>query len=773
MDAVAAPTSFHESLISLSLSDIRAIDNQAEPKEPEASIEDDKEPSKKEEFTLIVQDAEQLRTDVPLQVQLGTRLPSSSTTNFADYPIELIDSNSGFSIEDFKNVRKLQHGTLLDSTNVLRAKPTVEADRNANVHLRAKDYFDLADHRLREVGHRIEHMASGRKAQWNQYQIELAEADSQTKQESVRSARNIEFPEIASELEGARRALETGKNESFFESIESQLGTEATASIRRHIGAGSGKQSEANGLNETAVLPELEILGTTGKKEPSRLDRPPLSDPFEQLTNVYRSSGAEEEFLNRRPEAPLFPRPSIQVDLFHLHSQQRANWRGPIEKAKTTTENRTETRLAEFDRPGLTQLVDLRLQRMCEKIVDEDAKNAVTSSFERIARNPNLSEREKIETLQQFERLVQDSDAAVASMEERLLLASQMGLQVDEIARIDQGHFKTCNLSVVEKMMSSHHTNLLARMIADVALTGETRAASGRLIKLDPRSLRPADEAALSLHTDGERSLISQYFAQIGADIRFQLFNEKFGTSLKYALLNGDERVMDFSGSEPMVVYDLDLDSGKITLEPKPELLKDGRRMVDATLQPCSTEPLDSPKMRAADILDLYAEMSGRKTDTTLLIHYEMAAKEQNSGLHGIYERFMESERPLDKRQQLYRNGDELEVLLRKAKFPVLFAEPGHITTINSFERTSRKSDYDNQWGQKHDMIGANGLTPDELVKKGFDINEIIERRNRKTSRQLELREQYEKWCADTGVEVDVRYPTKAEVEAWRKGIAQ
>lgn len=713
MDAVEAPRIFHEALIDLSLSDVRASDTKAEQKGSEAAG----------------------------------------------------------GIEDFKNIRKLPQVTLLDATSTSRA---AEAAPNADVRLRAKDYFDLADHRLREVGRSIEHMAPERKAQWNLYQIELAEADSPTKQESVRFARNIAFPEIASELQGARRALETGKSESFFESIESQFGTEATTSFRRNIRSGSGKQSEANGLNKTTVLPELEILGTTSKMEPSRLDRPPLSHPFEQLRNVYnRSSGAEEKFLNRRPEVPLFPWPNRQIELFQSNSQHRGDWRGTIDKTDTTTEKHADTRLSELDTPGLRQLVDVRLQKMCEKIVDEDAQKAVTSSFRRIERNPYLSEREKIETLQQFERLVQDSDAAVASIEERLLLASQTSLQVDAITRIDQGNFSTCNLSTVEKMMSSHHTNLLTRMIADVALTGETRTNSGRFIKLDPQWLRPAEDAALSLHIDGERSLVSQYFAQIGAEIRFQLFNEKFGTSLKYALLNGAERVMDFSGSEPKEVYDINLDSGKITLEPKPKLLKDGRRMVDENLQPQSTEPLDSPQMRASDVLDVYAEMSGREADTMLLIHYEMADKERHSGLQGIYERFMKSELPVDKRQQLYRNGDELELLLKKAKFPVFFVEPSHITTINSFERTTRKSDYDNQWGQEHDMIGANGLTPVELEKKGFDAQKIIERRNRKTSRQHELREQYEKWCADTNVEVDVRYPTKAEVEAWRKGISK
>lgn len=774
---VAPGPGCQESLVSLALEDVKTTDTSSSGNfgtqelnvtTEDDTTEDDKDPPTNQEFALIGSDIENPNIDVAVQdsrVQSATTSPSWNTPDFADKHFKLIDSNGDDILysERLKDVRVFPDGITLGSATGMRAKPVavIESDRNVDVQLVPDDYFGLADYRLRDVANRIDHMASGRKARWNQYQIELAEAESKTKQEFVRSARNIEFPDIATGLQAARVDLETGKTEKFWDSLEKQYGTEKIALIRRSVasrgGAGGFNQPGLNRVDNAEIMPGVEINGAAS----ARFDRSRLPDPLEQL----------EKFLNRRSETPLLPARNLPVDLFRFNPpsvglSQKAGWRELIDAA---IKGRVDKRMAEIDSPGLGQLIDLRLQRLNEKILDENAKEAVRNCFDGIGRNRYLSEREKIDTLQQFDRLIQDSDSALVPAEDRLLLASQLGLQVNKIDQVDQGHFKTCNFSTIEKVMSLHHTNHIARMIADVALTGETRTVGGRLIKIDPKCLRPADDAALSLHKDGERSLVSQYFAQISAEIRFQQFNEKFGTALKYALLNGEERVMDFSGSAPREVYCVDVDSGKVTLVPEPELLLDGRRVVDKNLQPESTKPLDSPKVRASDVLDVYKEMSGRDTDAMFLIHYEMAKKEQHSGLRGCYERFMETEPPVDKRQQLYRNADELESSLRKAKFPVFFAECGHITTINSFDKTSRKSDYDNQWGHAHDRIGSNGLIPEELEKRGSDVEYLLE----DYRRLLELRRQYEQWCADTGVEFDVRYPTKDELDVWRKGSAK
>lgn len=68
----------------------------------------------------------------------------------------------------------------------------------------------------------------------------------------------------------------------------------------------------------------------------------------------------------------------------------------------------------------------------------------------------------------------------------------------------------------------------------------------------------------------------------------------------------------------------------------------------------------------------------------------------------------METAKPDDSRVAIYRSSVELENRLVEAKranaFPLLFVQPGHLTTVNSYDTVIKRAAYDNQWGKKNDV---------------------------------------------------------------------
>jgi hypothetical protein len=78
--------------------------------------------------------------------------------------------------------------------------------------------------------------------------------------------------------------------------------------------------------------------------------------------------------------------------------------------------------------------------------------------------------------------------------------------------QIDQGGHNTCNVTDVEMLTYSRNPSQAARMVADVATTGEYTAQDGKKITIPPQNLIPDAEARTNPPDDGRRGFASQLF---------------------------------------------------------------------------------------------------------------------------------------------------------------------------------------------------------------------------------------------------------------------
>lgn len=109
-------------------------------------------------------------------------------------------------------------------------------------------------------------------------------------------------------------------------------------------------------------------------------------------------------------------------------------------------------------------------------------------------------------------------------------------------------------------------------------------------------------------------------------------------------------------------------------------------------------------------MLNTYEAFTGERASNIALQAYGQAKK------HGsLFQYIMETAKPVDPRVGVYRNSAELEKRLVEAKrtdaYPLLFVQPGHLTTVNSYNTVSKSASYDNQWGKENDGgVSVNSL---------------------------------------------------------------
>lgn len=127
------------------------------------------------------------------------------------------------------------------------------------------------------------------------------------------------------------------------------------------------------------------------------------------------------------------------------------------------------------------------------------------------AERDKVSDKEVADTLGQVLRIGNASDAKVTG-QERLYLTQQIMHHAAHPDQIDQGGHNTCNVTDVEMLTYTRNPSQAARMVADVALTGEYTANDGKKILIPPQNLVPDAEARVNPPDDGRRGFASQIF---------------------------------------------------------------------------------------------------------------------------------------------------------------------------------------------------------------------------------------------------------------------
>lgn len=157
------------------------------------------------------------------------------------------------------------------------------------------------------------------------------------------------------------------------------------------------------------------------------------------------------------------------------------------------------------------QLVHLAHERMSNS--EYASFNSAMRAFEGRAHRDELTTTEVAQTYKQIERLLEKKGHEPVEMKNRVLLAEQVMLQAAHPMSIDQGQHGTCNVTTVECRLYSRCPSVAAKLVADIATTGEFITHDGTHIRPLTSDLTPDKEARKQTPLGGgDRTYASQVF---------------------------------------------------------------------------------------------------------------------------------------------------------------------------------------------------------------------------------------------------------------------
>jgi hypothetical protein len=218
-------------------------------------------------------------------------------------------------------------------------------------------------------------------------------------------------------------------------------------------------------------------------------------------------------------------------------------------------------------KPGqekLKEVKDQLIKHAEERFKDDPAKLKQFKEnmrlFEERAGRDNLSPAEIAKTYKEIDRLLEAKGDKPLKPEQRKDLAEQIMRQVADPTTIDQGHHNTCNMATVESRMYTRNPSDAAKLVADVALTGQYVASDGSKVRVNPGA---HGESRNRNTLDGQRSHASEIFQVTAVNLHINQENRKTNPpgQLRYEQHptvpgSGDtgERVIDYGSKPPKVV---------------------------------------------------------------------------------------------------------------------------------------------------------------------------------------------------------------------------
>lgn len=180
--------------------------------------------------------------------------------------------------------------------------------------------------------------------------------------------------------------------------------------------------------------------------------------------------------------------------------------------------------------------------------------------FELRAQEDKLNPEEVTKTYKEIGRLLEARGESPLKPEQRIRLAEQIMRQAADPTIIDQGYHNTCNMATVESRMYTRNPSDAARLVTDVALTGQYVTTDGRTVRLNPS---PHGESRNAKTRDGDRSHASEIFQVTTVSLHIDQENRKTNPrgQLRYEQHptkpgSGDtgERIIDYGVKPPKVV---------------------------------------------------------------------------------------------------------------------------------------------------------------------------------------------------------------------------
>lgn len=206
------------------------------------------------------------------------------------------------------------------------------------------------------------------------------------------------------------------------------------------------------------------------------------------------------------------------------------------------------------------KLIDLSLEKLPAK--DAEALFKSMTLFERSARWRGVDSEQVAGTYDQVARLLDTTNVpGMAKERERQALATQILAKANDPTAIDQGAHRTCNVTVVESRIYQRKPAEAARLVTDVALTGEYRSRSGLQVTLDRDSLTPQREEVDLVKADGKRDFAGQLFQVTAINLSYANFNPRLRyvqtapedhskTASTGGISDNGERLLDISAGD-------------------------------------------------------------------------------------------------------------------------------------------------------------------------------------------------------------------------------
>lgn len=154
------------------------------------------------------------------------------------------------------------------------------------------------------------------------------------------------------------------------------------------------------------------------------------------------------------------------------------------------------------------------------------------TTFEERAKKDGLAHADVAVTYREIQRLTNATGETPLTSLERNHLAQQVLHQAAIPTSIDQGQYNTCNITTVEARCYTRTPAQAARLVADVALTGEYRSThDGTVVKQDPKA---HTQSKIWPTPDGSRSHASEIFQVTATNLYYVKHNAVNGTNLRY-----------------------------------------------------------------------------------------------------------------------------------------------------------------------------------------------------------------------------------------------
>lgn len=343
-----------------------------------------------------------------------------------------------------------------------------------------------------------------------------------------------------------------------------------------------------------------------------------------------------------------------------------------------------------------------------EKFKDDPAKLAQFKEnmrlFEERAERDKLSPIEIAKTYKEIDRLLEAKGDKPLKPEQRKDLAEQIIRQAADPTTIDQGGHNTCNMATVETRMYTRNPSDAARLVTDVALTGQYVATDGRRVRVNPGA---HDEARNPNTIDGERSHASEIFQVTAVNLHIDQENRKTNPrgQLRYEQHptqpgSGDtgERIIDYASKPPKV------------LDYHPQIYDEN----------------------LGNLRDVYSAITGKKEEGIVIAH-DAPNVDKSDGVTRI-----SSEQELN---------DALAQAKKDGKMPLIVTvdtnmEPfwtdsgagkaggsggGHVVTITDYTPgPPAKVTIDNQWGKGADHDATKPLSVHDLYQSIKDKDHAV-----------------------------------------------